>query len=974
MEGEGEGEGEEEEEEEEEEEQWMDDDEEEEQDSATLQRLDALSCDEDICTGWMQQARCSQECFTYSCAYGMGSCASAYREIMYDKVDELYTNVVDGANLSLADFISALDDAFEPSLTPINPCPANSIRGNDVWGEVIDETDDNPSRYVHQSFGDCNEYGARGEKAFEIWNYGAQGRALDIRDPDPPAKERYVGGSNRLIGGVLINQKRVEASTCDTRFTSLGSGCTTKAKSYQPYSVDPSFLTTSTLFNDLADIDDFYTVDERTVTGYPRAFFHTWVNNDGTVYTGIPSTTTTTTSSTNSSSSSGGNSTSTRTQTQNTTSAFGTSPSLNYDRTMSGYQAIFDTDLTESQASLYQQFLVDGFYIDSQTDEISVELVTFNPTNRFLTVFKALFVSESGGRYKFRFIIQSMSAEPYHTAADYIRLGLEGVFVFFLLINAVNELRDVINARKVHGRCSAYFEDVGNLFDLASYGMMIALVVMWVYFVLSVTALDIPERFQTYRYYGNHSRSATSRAKTSITPARFFEYDDNNHAAFLMFLSTSAHLGLVMEWYTIIAGVNVLLLVFRVFKLMHFQARMGLLTRTLSHAGTDLFHFIVLFMITFVGFSFMAYLLFGHQLREFMNLGESMITCFEMIVGNYEVGRQLDYVGSSPAAGMIFYWTYFFVVFLILVNILLAILVDSFAEVKNSAQSSATMLSEISELLRFRRRGGAMRYISDKKIASHLRERFDEIIDSNAYREALQMSEKNKNQVEQQEKDVKLNPRLLQTYLKLQGDASGQSEKGGLSGRSRLLQHRYLDDMVANIMARHNVEVEEDDKLSAQEALRLLEVEDLLGVGEEDEKRKEAVQGLTKAKPELKRGMTLSQIKGGGGLVQARTPSNVSRRSHSSAQLPPSASTPMQRLQERSASGQGGHLRQSRSGAGLPMEVLPEIQSPGRLDAIESKQREMAGQLIRIEGSLKEMAGLLRRFSGVTPVPGEVED
>jgi len=44
------------------------------------------------------------------------------------------------------------------------------------------------------------------------------------------------------------------------------------------------------------------------------------------------------------------------------------------------------------------------------------------------------------------------------------------------------------------------------------------------------------------------------------------------------------------------------------------------------------------------------------------------------------------------------------------------------------------------------------------------------------------------------------------------------------------------------------------------------------------------------------------------------------------------------------------------------------------IQAIESKQREMAGQLVRIEGSLKEMAGLLRRFSGVTPVPGEVED
>ena len=48
-------------------------------------------------------------------------------------------------------------------------------------------------------------------------------------------------------------------------------------------------------------------------------------------------------------------------------------------------------------------------------------------------------------------------------------------------------------------------------------------------------------------------------------------------------------------------------------KALDFQPRMALVTRTISSAFSDLFHFIALFSIIFIGYAFAGITLFGHQ-------------------------------------------------------------------------------------------------------------------------------------------------------------------------------------------------------------------------------------------------------------------------------------------------------------------------------------------------------------------------
>jgi hypothetical protein len=58
---------------------------------------------------------------------------------------------------------------------------------------------------------------------------------------------------------------------------------------------------------------------------------------------------------------------------------------------------------------------------------------------------------------------------------------------------------------------------------------------------------------------------------------------------------------------------SIFFMILRILKHMHFQPRMGVLTRTLVEAGPDIMNFFILWSIVFVGYSFMGHLVFGRS-------------------------------------------------------------------------------------------------------------------------------------------------------------------------------------------------------------------------------------------------------------------------------------------------------------------------------------------------------------------------
>jgi Polycystin cation channel len=70
-----------------------------------------------------------------------------------------------------------------------------------------------------------------------------------------------------------------------------------------------------------------------------------------------------------------------------------------------------------------------------------------------------------------------------------------------------------------------------------------------------------------------------------------------------------------LDWYYALNGVNILLLILRVLKLMDFQPRLGVVTRSLALAAPDLLHFCLVCGVIFTGFALMAHLIFGNAVE-----------------------------------------------------------------------------------------------------------------------------------------------------------------------------------------------------------------------------------------------------------------------------------------------------------------------------------------------------------------------
>ena len=70
-----------------------------------------------------------------------------------------------------------------------------------------------------------------------------------------------------------------------------------------------------------------------------------------------------------------------------------------------------------------------------------------------------------------------------------------------------------------------------------------------------------------------------------------------------------------LSWYYAINGVNILLLIARILKLMDFQPRLGVVTRSLALAGPDLIHFVLVCGMVFIGYAMMAHLIFGNTIE-----------------------------------------------------------------------------------------------------------------------------------------------------------------------------------------------------------------------------------------------------------------------------------------------------------------------------------------------------------------------
>lgn len=106
---------------------------------------------------------------------------------------------------------------------------------------------------------------------------------------------------------------------------------------------------------------------------------------------------------------------------------------------------------------------------------------------------------------------------------------------------------------------------------------------------------------------------------------------------------------------------------------------MAVFTTTFSRAANEMISFMLVYMVTYLAFAQLGVLIFGNELDGYRNVFHAIFTLFKIILGDFDFNAMQS---TNRVLGPIYFLSYVFCVFFFLMNMFLAIISDTYSEVK----------------------------------------------------------------------------------------------------------------------------------------------------------------------------------------------------------------------------------------------------------------------------------------------------
>lgn len=480
--------------------------------------------------------------------------------------------------------------------------------------------------------------------------------------------DRMIKGQNRVMAGILIFQKRSKLSyECSKRFANLRVPCRTGEASTEAFGVDPVFKRGADIFDiDINEnIDNFYNTSQ-LITTIPKGF---------------------------------------------------TQRKEDVEKGLSRFPIFFDIMSRQSQAYRMLSYMIEGNFIDFATEEIEVNIVSYNPDLRRFISHRIVFEFSKGGKIETASKVQVLNLGLYEGTSGVLMFLTEIVTIVWILYMAYNEIREYVSVLrsadyKVLQSLSDHFADhnVANVLEFFSISLQIvAFVVWWVYQFQYALKFSPAKRYEVYyttaQPQGNFLLPAKDRAlnarvvgglnandtyTTPKKPYRPWELPDDSsgYEALTGIVDEINTMSNTLVFYGFLQGVNLLLLLVRVMKMLKFQPRLAIVTNTVSGAWLDLAHFGFIFIIYLSMMAVVAHIQFGSNVEETSTMLESFILVFIMLLGGssgteFLQPNAVKSFAEELAAGIFYSFMPIFFV-LLLLNFFLGILGDSFGDEKEA--------------------------------------------------------------------------------------------------------------------------------------------------------------------------------------------------------------------------------------------------------------------------------------------------
>jgi hypothetical protein len=134
-----------------------------------------------------------------------------------------------------------------------------------------------------------------------------------------------------------------------------------------------------------------------------------------------------------------------------------------------------------------------------------------------------------------------------------------------------------------------------------------------------------------------------------------------------------------VEIYFAMNGINMLLGLARVMRLLRFNANLGQLTDALELMKEGLAQWVVVLVFVIVSFTFIGMMLFGDQLKSFSDPG----TAVDAIIG-FAIGASdpSDLYDVNPASFIIMYVPFVLIMLFFILPLTISIIMDGYCEMQ----------------------------------------------------------------------------------------------------------------------------------------------------------------------------------------------------------------------------------------------------------------------------------------------------
>eukprot|EP00930_Biecheleria_cincta_P082567 TRINITY_DN72282_c0_g1_i1.p1 TRINITY_DN72282_c0_g1~~TRINITY_DN72282_c0_g1_i1.p1 ORF type:complete len:897 (+),score=169.91 TRINITY_DN72282_c0_g1_i1:58-2691(+) len=326
-------------------------------------------------------------------------------------------------------------------------------------------------------------------------------------------------------------------------------------------------------------------------------------------------------------------------------------------------------------------------WIDEQTARVEISTIIYNPQYGLYTYVAINFMFNRGGHiYKFVHCMSNYANPLMRSTGELVSTGVAAfLWVGALLYVSLSELKEILSIVRASGRgCLKALKDeylgVWNTVDWISIFIGTASGFYWFRMRLMVGTV-------------NDQLEGMVSASLNPDPATYQGVVEDFHKA-------AEDMALAGRDYTIMIIFYPLIIMLRLFKSFQAQPRLAIVTTTLRTAAPDLVHFFIVFLCVFICFLVNSILFFGQDLEAFSTVDRAFITCFLAMFGDWDWDGMKE-IGMFKAA--FWFWTFLLLMVLMLLNMLLAIIMDAYQVEKEKASDATTLLNQVIGMVRRRR-------------------------------------------------------------------------------------------------------------------------------------------------------------------------------------------------------------------------------------------------------------------------------